>query len=567
MGAGYKTLGRGRLEAVAVLGIHVVITLALFRDLLPALGAHLFGDLGDPLLNTAILAWNARVAPLTSAWWNFPSFAPLSGVTAWTEHLLGVYPLTSPIVWMTGNAVLAYNVLQLLSPPLNGLCTFLLVREVTGSAVGGFVGGLAFAFAPFHGEHATHIQLVTAYGMPLALYGLHAYLRTRSRAALAWFGIGWLSALLSSAYLLVFFPMLVLLWCVWFLRSQAWRAWAAIAVTALVAALPIVPLLWGYYVRQRAYAFARSYDELQAFSASLVALAGIPHRSVLWRGVLPGTFYEASLFPGMAIAILVVIALLARVGPSERAAEEAHVRRACVLFYVVAAVVMWSLAIGPEPTWSGGSAPVYGPYWLLLHAPGAQSIRVPARAWLVSTMCLAVCAGAGAADLAGRRRLRWVVLPLALVIVAEGWFVDRTFAVPAPDRDARIPAHATVLDLPLYPGYENAVPQYFAVLSGYRAINGYSGYEAPHVGPLRDALGQHRSAALNVFRRRGDLYVLVRPPVDRPLVEWLESQPAVAPMEPAGEVRLYRLPRIGPGPAVAELTPLPRPGRAQFSVP
>jgi hypothetical protein len=42
--------------------------------------------------------------PLTQGWWNYPAFAPLPGVTAWTEHLLGAYPLTTPIVWMTGNA-------------------------------------------------------------------------------------------------------------------------------------------------------------------------------------------------------------------------------------------------------------------------------------------------------------------------------------------------------------------------------------------------------------------------------------------------------------------------------
>jgi hypothetical protein len=124
---------------------YVVITALLFHNLLPVLTTSLPSDLGDPLLNTSILAWNAKHLPLSAGWWNFPSFAPLSGVTAFTEHLLGAYPLTSPIVWETGNAVLAYNVLFLACFPLNGLATYVLVRELTGSAAGALVGGFARA--------------------------------------------------------------------------------------------------------------------------------------------------------------------------------------------------------------------------------------------------------------------------------------------------------------------------------------------------------------------------------------------------------------------------------------
>jgi len=543
---------RGGGLAVVAAGIaYVAVTLVLFRTLLPTVATHLFGDLGDPLLNTAILAWNATVVPLTDPWWNFPTFAPLSGVTSWTEHLLGVYPLTSPIIWTTGNAVLAYNAVQVVSPPLNGLCAFLLVREVTGSAAGAFVGGLAFAFAPFHGEHVTHIQLETIYGMPLALYGLHVYLRTGARTALAWFAVGWLSALLSSAYVLVFFSILLALWCAWFLRSTSPRTWASIAGTALVTALPVVPLVLGYYTRQRAYAFVRSYDEITSFAASVVSLVGISHRSVLWKGGLPDHFYEASLFPGLCVAVLIGLALIAR--------------KPGVLFYFVAAVVLWSLALGPEPTWAaGGSSLTYGPYWLLQQLPAGQSIRVPARAWVVATLCLSVCAGAGAAYLTRRLRTVWILLPITLAIVGEGWFVADTFEVPPVRRDLRLPEGAVVLDLPLYEGYENAVPQYLAVMSGYRVVNGYSGYAAPHFGPLRDALAAHRFAALDAFRGRGDLYVIVRHATDPSLVAWLESEAELLPIDPSADVRLYRLPRLGDAPRRMPLAPLPRNGEIVF---
>src|SRR4029079_6609119 len=199
----------------------------LFRSVLPVFQTHLFGDLGDPLLNTSILAWNATHVPLSTNWWNFPAFAPLSGVTAFTEHLLGAYPVTSPIIWLTGNAVLAYNALLLVTLPLNGLATFALVRELTGSSIGGFVGGLAFAFAPFTGEHALHIQMLMAFGMPFALYGLHRYVKYGAVRDLLWCWLGLVGVMLSNAYALIFFPILVALWVLFFLRDADMRRWIA----------------------------------------------------------------------------------------------------------------------------------------------------------------------------------------------------------------------------------------------------------------------------------------------------------------------------------------------------
>lgn len=433
---------------------YFLIAAVLFRHLLPVLSTHLFGDLGDPLLNTAILAWNAKHLPLTAGWWNFPSFAPLSGITVFTEHLLGAYPLTSPIIWLTGNPVLAYNALQLLTLPLSALATFTLVRELTGSWIGAFIGGLAFAFAPFTGEHASHIQMLMAFGMPLALYGLHRYLKYGAARDLVWFGLGWLSVALSNAYMLVFFPILFVLWAMWFLRRTDARRWLAVVVAAGVATLPIVPLLIGYHLRQVAYGLYRGYPEILAQSAGIQSLSGIAQRAVLWAGWLPNTYYEQALFPGFAIIALVAIGIAASLF-----SRDYRSWRRVVLFYFAAAVVMWTFTLGPEVRWSGVRVPPnYGPYWLLMQLPGVQSIRVPSRAWLPATLCLAVCAGFGAAWLATRRRTRWAIAPVIMLMVAEGWFVDPSVQVPTA-LPLFIPPPAQVLDLPISAGFGNAEAQ------------------------------------------------------------------------------------------------------------
>ena len=528
--------------AVAAL-CYLLITALLFRDLLPVITTTLAGDFRDPLLNASILAWNAKHLPLTADWWNYPAFAPLSGVTAFTEHLLGAYPLASPVIWTTGNAVLAYNVLLLACFPLNGVATYALVRDLTGSAAGAFVAGLAFAFAPYMSNQLPHVQTLMAYGMPLALLGLHLYVTRGHNQGLILFGAGWLLVLLSNAYLIVFFPILVALWVVWFGRANARRV-AAIAVAAAMATLPAIPLLVGYQVRQAAYGLSRPVSEIELYSAGLRSLAGISTSSVLWQRWLPNTYNEAALFPGVAVAVLAIVGVVT--AP----------RRRVVLFYLACAIVMWLLALGPS----------HGPYWLLVRLPGARSIRVPARAWLVAALCLSVCAGFGAAWLAARPRTRWVAALLAVMIVAEGWFIPSTTAAPAL-MPSGVPRGAMAIDLPLLPGDANADAQYRAVLGNYRVVNGYSGYFPPYRDRLRSALGDHNPQAFAPFRQRADLYVIVRPDVERPFVTWLEMQPGLERLPDAGTWRVYRLARDGSGPPPPVLLPLPKAGEVAGVLP
>jgi hypothetical protein len=471
--------------------------------------------------------------------------------------------LTSPIIWETGNAVLAYNVLLLACFPLNGIATYALVRELTGSAPGALVGGFAFAFAPFISNHLPHVQMLMAFGMPFALLLLHRYMNRGRGRDLVWFGVAWLEVLLSNAYSLIFFPILVALWMAWFFRRTAMRRWLAILAMAAAATLPLVPLLIGYHTRQAAYGVARGYGEVLAFSAGVHSLAGVSSFSVLWKRWLPTSYGEASLFPGFTIATLSIIGVASAMRLDERRSW-----RRVVLFYLVGTFLMWAFTLGPLVRWSGLRVPPrYGPYWLLLHLPGVFSIRVPPRAWLAGTLCLAVCAGFGAAAIFSRRYTRWLILVFAVLIVAEGWFVADAATVPTPPvLDVGLPRGAVVLDLPMSADYGDARAQYLAVLGEYRVVNGYSGYSPPHHAPLHEALVRHAPQVFEPFRERADLYVIVRPEVEQDVIDWLETQHGIGRLPDAGDWRVYRLPREGSGPLPPSVLPLPAPGQVALRV-
>ena len=609
--------------------VYAALTALLFRVLLPGLTTHLASDVGDPLMIVAILEWNAHHVPLTAAWWNVPSFAPLQGVTAFTEHFLLAYPLASPIIWLTGNPVLAYNVVFLLAWPVNALAGYALAREVTGSSAAAFIGGLAFGFAPYLANHVSHLQLLLAFGMPLGLLGLHRYLRTRRWRDAALCGAGWLATALASAYTLVFFPILVVLWCAWCVRPREWRPLAAPAIAALVASTALIPLLAGYSARQATLGLTRSYGESKEWAADMTALIGVSHREWLWSHWLPIDYGESSIFPGVTIVALAVLAVMracgaspvglaragltplrgsaasagqARPAPQEGEATQrkpwsrrllvsavvltlivlARVwvgpsgwplppfrpyraftlavvlliaalfmsercranwnRRDPVMFYAVASVTFWLMALGPEPTWAGARILTYGPYRLFfeLHAPVV--VRVSARAWIVVLPSLAVLAAFGTKVLLDRapRHRNLAVAAIAALIVAESWFVDGTQAVPSPMPRGSIPQGAIVLDVPFDDPFVNAAAQYRAVVGGYRTINGYSGYEAPHLVQLTKAFKDGQYSAVETYRQSEDLYVIVRPEADPSFVRWLASQSLDRPSDTAGTA-VYRL--------------------------
>ena len=87
------------------------------------LGSALPNDLGDPLLNTWILAWDAdRLLHGLRGLWDAPIFYPYTNTLAYSEHLLGIAVLPAPVQWLSGNPVLVYNFAFLLSYVLAGYC-------------------------------------------------------------------------------------------------------------------------------------------------------------------------------------------------------------------------------------------------------------------------------------------------------------------------------------------------------------------------------------------------------------------------------------------------------------
>ena len=299
-----------RLHPVWAALSYLTLTLVLTYPLVGQLSSALPSDLGDPLLNTWILWWNSTVLPFSEAWWHAPLFYPAADGAAFSEHLVGISVFATPIIWVTGNPVVAYNVAFLLSFPLSGLAAYLLGYELTGRRDAAWVAGLAYGFCPYRIDQLPHLQVLSSYWMPLALLGLHRYLAESRWRWLALFGVSSLLQGLSNGYYLLYFPVLVAGWLVWFLPAvHRWKRLAAVGLAWVVSVLPLAPVLWRYQQVHERFGFVRSLAEIRSFSADVTGLLSAPALLSLWGFLDPFKRLEGQLFPGLAVVIVVAVGL------------------------------------------------------------------------------------------------------------------------------------------------------------------------------------------------------------------------------------------------------------------
>lgn len=103
-------------------------------------------------------------------------YYPQTTTLAYSENMLGSVPFSAPVLWLTGNPVLALNVVALLSIILCGLGAYVLARRLGMDPAAAVLCGLIFAFSPARFFRIGQLHLTTVQWIPFGLASLHAYL-------------------------------------------------------------------------------------------------------------------------------------------------------------------------------------------------------------------------------------------------------------------------------------------------------------------------------------------------------------------------------------------------------
>ena len=281
-----------RPVAVAIVfGVLAVITT---WPLAVNLGSGLAADQGDPVFNAWVLAWTSGQVlaaisgdPIAlAAYWHGNIFHPEPLTLAYSEHLTAQMILILPIQAITGNVLVAYNLLFIATFALSGWGMYLFVRDLTGRPLAGMLAGLAFAYAPYRLGQFSHLQVLSSYWMPLALFGLHRYFARGRVRALAGGAAALVLQNLSCGYYLLFFAPFAGAYCVYEMavrrRLTDRRTWTHLVLAAAAVAVLTWPFVAPYLrLRQIRDLGVRNAGEIALFSADTHAFASIAPNSRL----------------------------------------------------------------------------------------------------------------------------------------------------------------------------------------------------------------------------------------------------------------------------------------------
>lgn len=343
-----------------------------------------------------IVSWTARaslVEPLSMFQGNI--FHPAPDSLASSEHLLGLLPVTIPLWWTTGNAVLTYNITTLVIVWIAAFSTYLLVFDWTSRPSAAFLAGSLFALGA---------------DVPLSFLRLHT----------------------SAIHL---YPLVLLL--AWRVAERPRPAWVlALSLVAALQALAGVYVAFGLGALCAAalpslIATARRHGHSGLapaggliLGALPLALVAPPYLRIRAAGVLPdataahdvvaaATSDFTTLVSRLAAELTWVGLVLAALGAFWPRAPRGT--RGCLL---AVAGVGFVLALGTQ-------TPIYTGLMTIL--PGFSGMRAPTRFLYLPLLAVAVLAGMGAAALLertherlgrrGTRPAQALVIALAVVLV------------------------------------------------------------------------------------------------------------------------------------------------------
>jgi hypothetical protein len=308
---------------------YVTIALVVTWPLVRGLGRDVAWDLGDSVLNMWILAWDSEqlLAILggelsrVRTFFDGNIFHPAPLTLAYSEHLFAQAVQALPVYAVSGNPILAYNLLFLSTFALSGLGMYLLVRELTGNALAGFVAGLLFAFAPYRLPQSSHLQVLSSQWMPFVFYGVRRYFAQAAGPGpprmrpLLWASVALVAQGLSCGYYLLYFTPFAVAYVFWEMaQRRLWRngrVWRHVGLAGLLTSAIVVPFLVPYAeVRQR-FDMSRTLSEVTRFSADVYSYATAFSEQPLWGRVMQAfPKREGELFPGVVPLVLAAIGLL-----------------------------------------------------------------------------------------------------------------------------------------------------------------------------------------------------------------------------------------------------------------
>lgn len=388
-----------------VAAAYAALTLVLTWPLPIRAADHQLGGGVDPWLYIWNIGWNVHA--LTHQPWNIFDaniFYPNRNTLAYTEHLIGTAPIAAPVIWLTGNAVFATNVVALVSVFLCAMGGYFLGRRLGLSRPAAFVCGLIFAFTPPRFGRIYQMHLTTIYWVPFGLGFLYSYLKDGRARDIRWAAAMFSLQALTSGHgtaLLLLGGAITIVGSALAVRPA--KLFRDIGLTGVLLLIPAFLIFIPYWRARKDVGLVRTLDDAGVSASSWLASTSRADSFLLsllpkweWLQTPP----DVMLFPGIAALLLAIAGIVLN-----RRSRIAWVFVAMILFTI------WMTIGPPHGVWQWI-------YWL----PGFSFIRVPSRFMLLAMLAVAALAALGVEKLAARLSARWraaALIAAALLLAGE----------------------------------------------------------------------------------------------------------------------------------------------------
>lgn len=525
---------------------------------------------GDPAVMVWSMAWISHALftePATLYGANI--FYPTPDALAYTDLLLPSALFSAPFYFATGNALLGFNVVLLLTYVLSGYATFLLVRRLLAgrdyALPAALFAGAVYTLSPYRYGHITQLNSMTTYFLPLILLFMHRYLEDGRRPkdlflVALFFTLNALSGLYYGVFAVL---MMAAFYAIWSLlnREPPRLKDFLYGVPAFAASgAVLLALLYPYVALAGADDHSRDIGTVIGGSVIPAALlTSVPESWLLgWTPEALGVthenglpVYELTLYPGLVATLLAAYALARRSSGAP-------------LLYALLGLTVFVLSLGPRVAVGGVDVPL--PYYLLYEfVPGFGSLRVPARMWAIVMLCVAVLAGFGMRALMqrlGGKRALPALAALSLVAALEflptlpiDRYIDRgpPELAPAYSYLAENSSEETVVAEVPFASPQDAfreTPRMYRSTHGWwNLVNGYASYFPEGYDETRDALNDLPAPESLAKLRQLDVdYVIVHPGEyeedgldGEAVLRAAEREPSLVRVAGDGEAILFRV--------------------------
>lgn len=468
-------------------------------------------ELGDPALNAWILAWDVHsilTDPINL--FNTNIFYPLThNNLAFSENLIGDMPIAFPIIALTGNVVLAYNTLFILSFILTGFGVFMLTDYYLNNKYSAFLAGFAFAFCAFRFAHLGHLQLLTAQWIPFSILYFDLFMHKSSYKNLFLAYIFYILQVLSCWYYAFYLSFSLGLYVIYkllinnSLRKNLLDRTFQIKTffLSILIMTTIAPFAIPYFQVADEYGASRPLAEVSSNSGDISDYLLAPPFNAFYGKIYPSSvasreWWEHSLYPGGLVIFLSLFGILYL-----RKFDSIYYLRyngsSMQNFYFLLCIFAFILSLGTIFQYFGNILNIYMPYdFFYEYFPGFKSMRAPVRWGVIVTFSLSILAGYGFNRLIKyKSNIQQLIIFLfcVTVILIESIYIPLGYGLTPLGQDVP-PVYEwlsnqtddfVIVELPMVyvdkilsgsDLYKNTKYMYYSTYHWKTLVNGYSGY-------------------------------------------------------------------------------------------